>query len=141
MLKPSGRETALAATIALLLLLLFVFAPTYFSRENIADLFLENMPVMVVSLGMTLTILIGQIDISVGSIFAVASVVAALSSKAGFSNLESALTACMVGALCGAINGGLVAYVRVPSIVATLGTMAVLRDGLRWRTQGAMRVP
>ena len=70
MLKPSGREIALAATIALLILLLFVFAPTYFSRENLADLFLENMPVMVVSLGMTLTILIGQIDISVGSIFA-----------------------------------------------------------------------
>jgi rhamnose transport system permease protein len=137
MLKRSGREIALAATIALLMLTLSVFARGYFSGENLADLFIENMPVMFVALGMTLTIVTGEIDISVGSIFAVASVVAALSSKAGFSTLESTLVACAVGALCGAGNGALVAYVRVPSIVVTLATMVALRDGLRWLTQGA----
>jgi rhamnose transport system permease protein len=42
-----------------------------------------------------------------------------------------------VGALMGGINGALVAWVRIPSIVVTLATMVALRDGLRWVTQGA----
>jgi rhamnose transport system permease protein len=43
----------------------------------------------------------------------------------------------MTGAAIGAINGGLVAGLRLPSIVVTLATMVALRDGLRWITQGA----
>ncbi len=137
MMHRFSRELTLAVTILLLMLALAVFAHGYFSAENMADLFLENMPVMIVALGMTLTILTGQIDISVGSIFAVSSVVAAVAARAGFSLLTSALVACCVGALCGALNGVLVAYVRVPSIVVTLATMVALRDALRWLTQGA----
>ena len=47
------------------------------------------------------------------------------------------MAACAAGALLGSINGVLVAYVRIPSIVVTLATMVALRDGLRWITQGA----
>lgn len=137
MLKPSGREMTLLVTIAALMLALSVFAHGYFTGENLADLFLENMPVMIIALAMTLTVLAGQIDISVGSTFAVASVVAAVSARAGHSNLTSAIAACAVGTACGALNGVLVAYLRVPSIVVTLATMVALRDGLRWLTQGA----
>lgn len=137
MLRRFGRETTLAGTLALLMLALAIFANGYFTGENLADLFLENMPVMIVALGMTLTILTGQIDISVGSIFAVSSVVAAVSARAGLSNFGATLAACAVGALCSALNGALVAYVRVPSIVVTLATMVALRDGLRWQTQGS----
>ena len=53
------------------------------------------------------------------------------------SSTGSGVVACLAGALCGAINGGLTAYLRIPSIVATLATMIVLRDGLRWVTQGS----
>lgn len=127
----------LLVTIAALMLALSVFAHGYFTGENLADLFLENMPVMIIALAMTLTVLAGQIDISVGSTFAVASVVAAVSARAGHSNLTSAIAACAVGTACGALNGVLVAYLRVPSIVVTLATMVALRDGLRWLTQGA----
>jgi rhamnose transport system permease protein len=45
--------------------------------------------------------------------------------------------ACAAGAALGALNGALVAYGRIPSIVVTLATMVALRDGLRWVTQGA----
>jgi rhamnose transport system permease protein len=47
------------------------------------------------------------------------------------------LGAVLAGVAMGAINGALVAYVRIPSIVVTLATMVALRDGLRWATQGA----
>ncbi len=132
-----SREFGVAATIALLNILLLFSAHGYFSRENLADLLLANMPVLIISLGVMLIILTGQIDISVGSEFAVCSVVAGVCAKAGMPGTGAWLTACLVGAVCGAISGGLVAWLRVPSIVVTLAMMIALRDGLRWETQGS----
>ena len=137
LIRRYNQEVGVAATIALLNLVLFFHARGYFSRENFADLFLANAPVLVISLGMLLVILTGQIDISVGSTFAVCSVIAGLAAKQGLSTPASGLAACLAGAACGAINGGLTAFLRIPSIVATLATMIVLRDGLRWITQGS----
>jgi len=137
LLQSHRREAAVAITILLLMLVLAIFANGYFSRANLADLFLANMPVMIIALGMTLIILTGQIDISVGSIFAVCSVVTGLCARSGLPPPAGLLAACIAGAACGAINGGLVAFLRVPSIVVTLATMVVLRDTLRWQTQGS----
>ena len=86
---------------------------------------------------MTLIILTGQIDISVGSVFAIASIVTGISAKWGLPGVLCGITACIVGAACGALNGALVGYLQIPSIVVTLATMVALRDGLRWQTQGA----
>jgi rhamnose transport system permease protein len=137
LIKAHIREVSVAVTILILMMVLAIIAPGYFSRENLADLFLANMPVMIIALGMTLIILTGQIDISVGSVFAICSVVMGVSSRWGLPGGISALTACLVGTACGALNGALVGYLRVPSIVVTLATMVALRDGLRWQTQGS----
>jgi len=132
-----AREIGVFLTIAALMVLLAWHANGYFSHANLIDLFLANMPVMLIAVGMTLIILTGQIDISVGSIFAVCSIVMGLCANRGLPMFASALAACAAGALCGALNGALTAYLRIPSIVATLATMVALRDGLRWSTQGA----
>ena len=137
MLKHHQREVSIAAVIVALGLVLAAFAPGYFARDNLSDLFLGNMPVLIVALGTTLVILTGHIDISVGSVFAICGVVAGLVAKSGAPVLVAGLAACLVGAMLGASNGALVAYVRIPSIVVTLATMVALRDGLRWVTQGA----
>jgi len=131
------REVSIAFVIVALGVVLAAIAPGYFARENLSDLFLGNMPVLVVAIGTTLVILTGHIDISVGSVFAVCGVVAGVVAKASGSIAVAALAACVTGAALGAINGGLVAYLRMPSIVVTLATMVALRDGLRWWTQGA----
>lgn len=131
------REASVALAIAALAMVLAVAAPGFFARDNLADLFLANLPVLIVALGMTLVILTGQIDISVGSVFAICGVAAGLLAKAGLPMPVVALTACLVGALLGTVNGTLVAHVRIPSIVVTLATMVALRDGLRWATDGA----
>src|SRR5260370_30122663 len=136
-MKAHLRELCVGVTIALLMIVLALVAPGYFSRENLADLFLANMPVMIIALGMMLIILTGQIDISVGSVFAICSVVMGVSSRWGLPGVICALTACLVGAACGALNGALAGYLRLPSIVVTLATMVALRDGLRWQTQGS----
>jgi rhamnose transport system permease protein len=131
------REVSVALTIGLLMLVLAIGAPGYFSRQNLADLFLANVPVMLIALGMTLIILTGQIDISVGSVFALCSVAAGVTARWGTPHFVTLMVACALGAMCGALNGALVGYLRVPSIVVTLATMVALRDGLRWQTQGS----
>ena len=123
--------------IAALSAVLAVVAPAYFARENLRDLFLANLPVLVVAIGTTLVILVGEIDISTGSMFAVCAVSAGVVAKVTESVALATFCACALGALFGAVNGTLVAFVRIPSIVVTLAAMVALRDGLRWATQGA----
>ena len=77
------REASVALAIVALGLVLAVAAPGFFARDNLNDLFLANLPVLIVALGMTLIILTGEIDISVGSVFAIAGVIAGLLAKAG----------------------------------------------------------
>lgn len=136
-MKRYGQEISVAIAIAALAIVLAFVAPAYFSGENLSDLFLSNMPVLVVAVGMTLVILTAEIDVSVGSIFAICGVAAGVIAKAGVPVLVACLAACAIGAALGALNGALVAYVRIPSIVVTLATMTALRDGLRWARQGA----
>jgi len=137
MLKTHRREVSVGAAIVALAALLAVAAPGYFSRENLSDLFLASLPVLIVALGATLVILTGEIDISVGSVFAICGVLAGVSAKAGVPMFGVLVVACAGGAALGALNGSLVAYVRLPSIVVTLATMVALRDALRWTTEGA----
>ena len=131
------RELSVALAICALIAIMAVVAPRFLSFENLTDLMLTNIPVLIVAAGMTLIILTGEIDISVGSHFAICGVVAGVIAKAGVPVISAALLTCLTGAFLGAINGALVAYVRIPSIVVTLATMVALRDALRWITEGA----
>ena len=132
-----AREWTVASTIAALFIVLAVAAPGYFSLENLRDLLLANLPVLLVAVGMTLVIITGEIDIAVGSIFAVCAVVSGIISKSGVPVWVAGAAACLLGTAFGSLNGALVAYVGIPSIVVTLATMTALREGLRWATQGA----
>ena len=137
MLQTYRRELSVAIAIACLCVVLAIVAPGYFAADNLRDLFLANLPVLIVAVGATLVVLAGHIDISPGSVFAICGVAAGLAAKAGMPVELAALSACAAGALMGSLNGVLVAYVQIPSIVVTLATMVALRDWLRWRTQGA----
>jgi rhamnose transport system permease protein len=131
------REISVALAIAALGIVLVLAAPSFFTSANLRDVLMANMPVLITALGMTLVILTRQIDISVGSQFAICGVAAGLLAKAGLPLPAVVLAVLLVGAALGAINGALVAYVRIPSIVVTLASMVALRDGLRWATEGA----
>lgn len=137
MLSGHRREASVAGAIFVLLAALTVAAPSFFGRENLGDLLLANVPVLLVAIGATLVILTGEIDISVGSVFAICGVAAGVAAHLGFPIPAIALAVCLTGALLGAVNGALVAFVGLPSIVVTLATMVAWRDALRWTTQGA----
>jgi rhamnose transport system permease protein len=129
-------EATLALVILGLAALLAVAAPRFFEPANLSDVVLANVPVLVAVLGATLVILTGEIDISVGSTFAVCSVVAGALATAGVPLLAVIAGALAAGVLIGAANGMLVARLGIPSIVVTLAVMVTLRDGLRWITEG-----
>ena len=120
-----------------LLLITALKAPGFYSVANLRDLTLVTAPVLVAAIGMTLVILLGEIDISIGAQYAVCAILTGIAAKAGLPVPIVALIAMAAGALLGAINGTLIARFRIPSIVATLAAMMALRDLLRWTTQGA----
>ena len=136
-LRRYQRELAAAAAWGLLLVAVAVVAPSFFRADNLRDLALNNAPLLLVATGMTLVILVGRIDISVGSQFAIVSVCAGLLAKSGAGTPLLLLSVVAVGAGLGALNGLLVARLGLPSIIATLATLVAWRDGLRWATEGA----
>ena len=85
---------------------------------------------------MTLIVLARHIDISIGSQFAIGGVAAGLLAKTGAPMPVVGAGAVLVGAAMGALNGLLVAGLGLPSIVVTLATMVLLRESLRWTTEG-----
>jgi ribose transport system permease protein len=79
------------------------------------------------AIGMTLVIVSGGIDLSIGSVVALAAVVVAKALDAGYGPLTAAALGAVVGLLCGALNGALVAALRITPFIVTLGTMSALR--------------
>jgi rhamnose transport system permease protein len=91
-------------------------------------LFLDIAPILLIALPMTLVIVTGEIDLSVASVVGLSSaLVGLLHADAGLSIPVAGLIAIVVGALCGAFNGFLVAYVGLPSLAVTIGTLALYR--------------
>ena len=127
----------------LLLCVALTFLNKYFlTPENISNILLQTSINGILAMGMTLVILTGGIDLSVGSVLAFSSIVAATFVTGD--NPQSPLVALLVGILTGAvlglINGCIIAYLKIPSFVATLGMLSVAR-GLTYAYTGGMPVP
>jgi len=131
------REFSVTLSYVVLLVLVALLAPSFFQPANLRDLALNNAGVLIVACGMTLVILTGEIDISVGSQFAVCTYAAGLLSKYGMSTVALAAIVILIGGAMGAVSGMLVARLGIPSIVATLALMVIWRDALRWGSEGA----
>ena len=131
------REISAAIAFALLLVVVGVTDPTFFNGGNLRDLVINNAPTLLVAIGMTLVILVGQIDISVGSQFAVCSVAAGFLAKTGMPLPLLFVCILLTGAAMGAVNGVLIGRLRLPSIIVTLAMLVLWRDALRWMTEGA----
>lgn len=130
------RELSASLAYAVLLAAVGIVAPSFFSATNLRDHALNNAPVLLVSIGMTMVILVAQIDISVGSQFAVATVAAGALAKAGVPMSLLLPLLVVIGAMMGAVNGLLIGTLRLPSIIVTLAMLVAWRDALRWTTGG-----
>ena len=131
------REISVAAVLAMLLVVLAVGAPAFFDAQPLLSRLAGDAPTLVAACGMTLVILCGQIDISIGSQFAICGVCAGLLAAAKAPTTLVCASPILIGAALGAFNGVLIAGLQLPSIVVTLATMVIAREGLRWMQQGA----
>lgn len=126
----------MAAALGALLVILAVLAPDFFSTSQLRSMATGAAPVIITACGMALVIITRHIDISVGSQFAICSVLAGLMAKAGWPMPLVVVCTIFAGALCGSFNGILVAGLGLPSIVVTLATMVTWREALRWAREG-----
>jgi rhamnose transport system permease protein len=131
------REISLLAVVAVLGLLPLLGVPGFYRLANLRNLALDNLPALVAAVGMTAVIICGEIDISIGSLFVVCGALSGLAAKAGWPMPFAIAGTLAAGAAAGAVNGLLVSRVRVPSIIATLAMMAILRNGIIRATGGA----
>ncbi|MCI0537083.1 MAG: ABC transporter permease [Verrucomicrobiales bacterium] len=127
---------AVALVLGLCLVFLGLAAPGFYQAQPLLSLVTRETPTLVVAGGMALVIICRQIDISVGSQFAVCSVCGGLLAAVNWPLAVVLPASIALGGLLGAINGLLVAGLGLPSIVVTLAAMVTWREGLRWFRQG-----
>src|SRR5439155_19488726 len=142
MINRFQREISVATAYLTLLILLLCVAPSFYRGNQFHSTLVASAPVLLAAVGMTLVILARHIDISIGSQFSVCGIAAGLLAKSGLPMPLVAAAVVLLGCLLGGINGALVAGLELPSIVVTLATMVILREGLRWWREGEfVRLP
>ena len=117
-----------------LIILLFSFLepekfPTFFNFLTVAN---QTVIVALAAMGMTYIIISGGIDLSVGSVIALVTVVTALMVDHGFNPLLAAIIGVLSGAICGAFSGLLIGWVGIIPFIATLGMMGIARGTAKW---------
>tara|TARA_B110000037_G_scaffold33898_1_gene40988 strand:+ start:74487 stop:75422 length:936 start_codon:yes stop_codon:yes gene_type:complete len=137
-----SRELAVGGALVLLMVALAVFAPNFFEWQPFVSRLASQMPALVLALGVALVIITRQIDISIGSQFSMCAVVVGVVAAAG-APLWVALAAAMgAGVVMGALNGVLVAVLKLPSIVVTLATLVIWQEVIRlWQKGRLMSLP
>ncbi|ACR32174.1 ABC transporter permease [Burkholderia glumae] len=114
-------------------------SPAFFSVDNLMTVCLQVTSIAYLGVAATCVIIAGGIDLSVGSVLALAGVSAALLTKSGVPVPVAMLCGVLVGALCGIVNGICVTRMGLPPFIATLGMMLVAR-GLALQITGARPV-
>jgi rhamnose transport system permease protein len=121
------RESAVIALLAAVVLYSLVNVPNFDGPLTLTFLLLDVAPILLVALPMTLVIVTGEIDLSVASVVGLSSVLVGVLHEAGLSIPVAGVLAILAGVACGAFNGFLVAYVGLPSLAVTIGTLALFR--------------
>ncbi len=136
----ASQEALLAFAIIGVAILVGLDNPRFLATRNLADIVLGNAYVAVAAIGMSMVIVSGNIDISVGSLIGVLATLSGSLAVAGAPVMVVWLTPIVVGVLVMMLQGAVIAYLRIPSIVVTLGMLSILKSALisvtggRWIT-------
>jgi ribose transport system permease protein len=110
----------------------------YLSANNLRVVLAQTVIVAVGAIGMTLVIVAGGIDLSVGSVIALSGVVCALGLRDGWAPLLAVLAAVVVGGLVGLVNALAITRLRVVPFIATLGMLGIARGVAKWLARQSM---
>lgn len=124
----TGQEVVLIVVISALWLALSLATPAFFTSGSIIPLLVSMSPIALIGVGMTIVIITGGIDVSVGSVVMVSAVVTAQALvDSGLSLPLAVLLSVAVGGILGLVNGVLIAYGRVQAIIITFGTLNLFK--------------
>jgi len=123
------------ALVALVVLFSFL-SPYFLNTNNLLTIFSQVSIIAIMAFGMTFVLMIGEIDLSVGSIAALSGLVLGLMLTAGVSGPIAILIAILAGAIAGGANGLISARFRIPTFIVTVATMEIFR-GIGYSTTDA----
>ncbi|EIY5059521.1 autoinducer 2 ABC transporter permease LsrC [Klebsiella variicola] len=131
-----NRELSAFFAIVALFAVLVALNPAYFSLQTLAMIFASSQILCLLALGATLVMLTRNIDVSVGSSVGLCAITVGVALNNGYGLATAIAFALAIGALAGAFNGLLVVVLRIPAIVATLGTLGLYRGVMLLWTGG-----
>ncbi|HDT0764954.1 TPA: autoinducer 2 ABC transporter permease LsrC [Klebsiella pneumoniae subsp. pneumoniae] len=131
-----NRELSAFFAIVALFVVLVALNPAYFSLQTLAMIFASSQILCLLALGATLVMLTRNIDVSVGSTVGLCAIAVGAALNNGYGLATAIAFALAIGALAGAFNGLLVVGLRIPAIVATLGTLGLYRGVMLLWTGG-----
>lgn len=120
-------EVGVVVVLVALVLGIGAFHPDFLDRAQLIDVVRQAAFVGVLACGMTYLLAMRELDLSVGSTYALSLIAGAMLMRGGVNPWLAALAGIGVGALLGLVNGLLCNVLRIPSIIATLGTLSVFR--------------
>ena len=136
------RESGVFLALVVLCIFMAFSSPYFLKTENIFNVLRSMSTIGIMAIGMTMVIVSGGIDLSVGSVSAVSAMVTARQmTYAGWSPWVAFATGIVVGLMCGGVNGLVITRLRVPPFIATLGMYSVARGltfAASWGLQGSV---
>jgi len=130
------QQLGMALVLLILCIIMAIIAPHFLDVGNLLNVARQVSINAVLAAGMTFVILTGGIDLSVGSTLAVAGVLAVGLDAIGVPSVFAVLGGIVAGGLCGLLNGVLIAKLKLPAFIVTLGALTYLR-GVAYITTGA----
>ena len=132
----SGREAGTALGLLVLCVGLWIATPYFATSANLANVAEQSAVVGVIAIGMTFVILTGGIDLSVGSLVALAGVVIGGALQRGVPVPAAVALGLLTGTAAGVLNGLMITLGKLPPFIATLGMMSVARGGALMLSDG-----
>jgi ribose/xylose/arabinose/galactoside ABC-type transport system permease subunit len=131
-----NRQWGIILVLLGLIIVISIASPVFLSARNIRNVLQQVSTLGILSMGITVLMISGGIDLSVGSAISVVAVIAGTMIKAGLPAEVAILAGLAVGCAIGCINGLLAAYTRAHPFILTLGTMTILQGVAIVITQG-----
>ena len=125
-----GQEIVLLSSMIILFIVVSQVNPRFLGGNNLNTIFSGNAYIGVAAIGMSILIITGNIDVSVGALIGVLATICGTLAVSGYPIWIAWFAPVVVGMIVNSIVGFIVAYAGIPSIVVTLGMMSILRGGL-----------
>lgn len=135
------RELNILSVLILVGIAISIFSPYFLTTNNLMGVFRSFSLVGIMSIGMMLVIITGGIDLSVGSVMGLSSLMTALAFQYGWGMLPAILAGLCAGLIVGAFNGLLITWIQLPPFIATLGTLSIGRGLMYIITKGVPVTP